>query len=405
MVTHLTCLLVTVSDRISDLILKGEIVARYYNPGELFDEVHILMTNDDKPDKESLQKTVGRAKLYLHNLPSPLFLRTFGWQPLMIKKWVASGIQMAREIRPSLVRAYGNQHINGFLAAQIKQQLNVPMIVSLHANPDVDMRGITCSNPNKQILMDIKLYLYYQRMIFFENETLKMADFVLPVYDAPKGYAIKHGARRVKVCYNVVNPEALKIKDSYSLHNPPRIILVGRQHPCKNPENLICAFSRIPDIQLTIVGDGELHNYLVNLVKNYNISDRVEFIRAIPNDQFCQSLPEYDIFAVQNEYWGISKTVIEALLTGLPIVHNIRKGEQVHEFNKEFMCLVENTVDGYYNALRKMLTDHSYREQLGRNGYSHAHALWSPEKTEAAYVEIYRQVLSEYKQRNEPQKL
>ena len=52
-------LMVLIPDRLSDLVSKGEITERYYNPGNLFDEVHIVMTNDDKPDPVALQKMVG----------------------------------------------------------------------------------------------------------------------------------------------------------------------------------------------------------------------------------------------------------------------------------------------------------------------------------------------------------
>jgi hypothetical protein len=62
-------LLVIVPDRLSDIAGKGEVQPAYYNPGELFDEVHILMTNDDRPPIEPLQYMVGRAKLFVHNSP------------------------------------------------------------------------------------------------------------------------------------------------------------------------------------------------------------------------------------------------------------------------------------------------------------------------------------------------
>ena len=61
-------LLVIINDRLSDLVRKGEITPRYYNPGGLFDEVHIVLTNDDRPDPTQLQTTVGRAILFLHNI-------------------------------------------------------------------------------------------------------------------------------------------------------------------------------------------------------------------------------------------------------------------------------------------------------------------------------------------------
>jgi len=64
-------LLVIIPDRLSALIEKGEVVTRYYNPGNLFDEVHIMMTNDDKPDPKLVQPMIGKAKLFLHNISPP----------------------------------------------------------------------------------------------------------------------------------------------------------------------------------------------------------------------------------------------------------------------------------------------------------------------------------------------
>jgi len=74
-----TTLLVLVPDHISAIVQKGEYQPRYYNPGEVFDEVHILTTTPDKPDPAALQRTVGRAKLHLHNLPEDERLRDRPW--------------------------------------------------------------------------------------------------------------------------------------------------------------------------------------------------------------------------------------------------------------------------------------------------------------------------------------
>jgi glycosyltransferase involved in cell wall biosynthesis len=378
---------VIVPDRLSDLVAKGEITPRYYNPGDLFDEVHILMTNDDKPDLVAIQKTVGSAKLSIHNLPLPSVIFSFGWQPFMLKKWVASGVQIARKIQPSLIRAHGN-YFNGFLAANIKQQLKVPLVISLHINPDIDVRGSISWRSN------LPAYFFYKRMIFFENVSLKNADMVLPVYESIRSYAIEHGANQVKVCYNVLNPDFLCQKKSYTLHSPPRIISVGRQLPGKNPENLVRALSLLPDAELTLVGDGSYHNHLKQVAKDNNVEDRVIFHRAIPNDELCQLLPEYDIFATHTDYWEISKSVLEPLLTGMPVVLNRRCGAPVHELDGDFIYLVDNIPTGYATALTKLLENHTLREQFGRKAYSHAQALWSPTKTEAEYVEVYRSLLA-----------
>ena len=52
----------------------------------MFDQVHIVMTNDDRPDPATVQPTVGCAKLYLQNLAGgmDLLVRTLGWRPCCI---------------------------------------------------------------------------------------------------------------------------------------------------------------------------------------------------------------------------------------------------------------------------------------------------------------------------------
>ena len=70
-------LMVIVPDRVSDFLEKGEVVDRYYNPGNLFEEVHLVLVNDDRPDPAFLQRLAGTARVYVHNLPGGqgLFVR------------------------------------------------------------------------------------------------------------------------------------------------------------------------------------------------------------------------------------------------------------------------------------------------------------------------------------------
>jgi glycosyltransferase involved in cell wall biosynthesis len=379
--------MVIIPDRLSDLAAKGEITARYYNPGDLFDEVHIVMTNNDRPDPGPLAKTVGLARLFLHNLPLPSFVLTLGWQPRLIRNWVRAGINLARQIRPALIRTHGN-YGNGYLAAQIKKHLGIPLVVSLHTHPDVSQRRATPWRANW------KRRLALEAMVKFEIETLKSADWVLPVYESIRGYARRRGAKRLEVCYNVINPEFLRPKEFYALHRPPRIISVSRQIPGKNPENLIRAMARLPEAELTLVGDGEGHAHLQEVARECGLAPRVTFRPRVPNDELCPLLPEFDLFAAHSDYWEISKSVLEPLLTGLPVVLNLRPGEPVPELQGDFLLLVDNTPEGYAQALTRLLTDDRFREDLGRRAYAHAQARWSPKVTEAKYVEIYRSLLT-----------
>jgi glycosyltransferase involved in cell wall biosynthesis len=131
---------------------------------------------------------------------------------------------------------------------------------------------------------------------------------------------------------------------------------------------------------------------LRTLVADLGVSDRVKFIPAMANDELCRQLPEFDIFAAHTEYWEISKSVLESLLTGLPVVINRRRGESVPELTPEICMLVDNSTEEYGRAIDHLIHDHHARESLGRAAFAHAQAHWAPAITEAKFAAIYRKV-------------
>ena len=144
---------------------------------------------------------------------------------------------------------------------------------------------------------------------------------------------------------------------------------------------------------LTIVGDGAKRPALEAMVAARGWQNIVTFRPAVPNDELCAMLPDFDLFAIHTEYWEISKSLLEALLTGLPCIVNRRIGEPVPELQDDFLRLVDNTTASYQSALAELIADDAAREALGRRAYAHAQANWSPEKTEAKVVGIYRSLL------------
>jgi glycosyltransferase involved in cell wall biosynthesis len=374
--------MVIVPDYLSVFLNKGEEIDRYYNPGDVFDEVHIVLTNDDRPNMAAVKRMAGRARVHLYKLPTGngLFVRTLGWRPWLLERWVKQAVDLAGEIQPNLIRCHGAL-LNGYAAYRIKQAYGVPYLVSLHINPDEDVRGRASG-------LKARLFSIAQQTV--GNLTLLNADLVMPVYQPIVPYLKRIGAPRYEVCYNVLNPAFLTEKTDYALHDPVRVVSVGRQFKEKNPDNLIHAVSKMPNVELTIVGDGSYHDYLHKVAAECGISNRVIFHKALPNDELCRQLPQFDIFAVHTEYWELSKSVLEPLLTGLPIVINRRIGAAVPELTEDICLLVENTVDGYMDALTRLIGDDDYRAKLGRQAYAHARANWSPAATESRFAEIYR---------------
>lgn len=383
-------LLVIIPDRLSDIIAKGELQPDYYNPGRVFDDVHILMCNDDRPDPAALQYLVGDARLTLHNLPDDLTL--VGRRPELLtgfrlRSWAARGVALARKICPALIRCHGADW-NTYLASRIKAELGVPYVVSLHINADV--------NPVRRHMGSSLTPVQQRHNRFYdyiEREGLCNADLVMPVYRPILPYLERLGVGKVEVCYNVLNSKHLRTKTDYTLHTPPRIIYVGRLFEDKNPDNIMRALVRLPEAVFTIVGDGPIRPRLEQLAIELGIADRVIFRPTVANDELCELLVEQDIFAVHTEYWEISKSVLEALLTGLPVVINRRHGEAVPELEGDFVRMVTNTEQGYHEALHALLTNSAERTTLGQRALAHARAHWDPSITEARYAAIYRSFL------------
>ncbi len=372
-------LLVIIPDNLPALIRKGEVTRCYYNPGNHFDEVHLVMLNDQRADPAEVQPMAGAAQLFLHNLPPPSFRRSLGWQPALLRPWIEQGIALARHIAPHMVRTYNN-FLEGFLAAEIKQRLRVPLVVSVHGVWDRDW----------DYLRPRFLRLFRKR---FEIAALRAADGVIAVYQPIVRYARAHGARRVELIYNIVAGQNLSPKRDYRLSSPPRLVTINRQLKEKNPEQIIRAVSRL-DCHYLIVGNGEYHERLKAVAVAEGCANRVEFVQAIPNEKLCGMLKDFDLHVSHCDYWGISKSLIEAALCGLPTVLNHHPTEPLPDCQGGWLSLCDNTPEGYQAAIQALLGDEAARQALGERALRHAAENFSPQRMEEKTIGLYRDVLA-----------
>ncbi|RAU21822.1 hypothetical protein CU669_10980 [Paramagnetospirillum kuznetsovii] len=381
-------LLVIIPDQLSALVAKGEVQPRYYNPGNLFGEVHILMTNADRPQEDAVRPMVGDAAMTIHNLPEdyrPLLEPNGIKRWRMFDAWSEPAVALARRLNPAVVRCHGTD-FNTVAARRIKQALGIPYVVSLHTNLDQSPCRRRISIDPEQVQVNVA-------MEDLERRCLAEADLVVPVYGSILPYLDRLGGFNFEICYNVLNGATLRHKDNYALGSPVRLISVGRQYHEKNAENILRAVADLPEVTLTMVGDGPLHQSLKARAVELDIVDRIDFQPVVPNAVLCAMLAEFDLFVVHTEAWEFNKSVIEALLAGLPVIINRRIGRPVPELTEDIVTLVENTPDAYWRAIRCLMDDHATREAQGRQAYAISKKLWAPSVTEARYVEIYRRIL------------
>lgn len=377
-----------VADRLSALAAKGEVTERYYNPGNLFDEVHLLLCNDDRPEVDRISPMAGDADLFIHNLPEDdsLFKRSLLWRPRLLQGWARPAVALSDEIRPALIRCHG-AHLNGFVASEIKRAHGTPYVVSMHINPDSDIRA----NARREAGTGWRerLPLWASRSI--ERRTIANADCVVCVYRFIEPYALRMGARRVETIYNVVCPDGVRRKTRYAIDGTPRLVVPGRQIPPKDPTPVLDAIADIDNVELTLIGDGSLHADLRAHAVRRSLDDRCRFLRAVDNRALCAELCEYDILISVNEYGGVSKVELEAALVGMPTITNAHPDEQAPEVLDANCVVVAGDANSYRVAIDTLLGDGDLRERLGTQLRASAEKV-APDRMEAEYVALYREL-------------
>jgi len=347
-------LVVFASDSLKTYYNKGEIKDRYFNPENYFDEVHFISLNDEEIEEDKVQQLVGRAKIKIHSVGK--------WKPWPIPNFSRMAFQkkilrLVRDINPTAIRAYDSL-LPGYLAVYCGKKLNVPSIISLHADFDEEREY------NKQFgLMKYWKFYFYSKM--FEKASLQGADKVMCVTEFLTNYAKKYGVKpeKVEVIYNRVDTSRFCRIGTLLPNDPAKVICVGRQNKQKNQQCLIRAIQNLP-IELLLIGDGDQHESLIALAKELGIENKVQFIKSIPHSQIHEYYAKSDIFAIATDHEGMCIPLVEAMASALPVV--VTNKEPLPEVVQDAGILVERTPSAFAEAFKMLIENPMQCASLGR---------------------------------------
>lgn len=132
-------------------------------------------------------------------------------------------------------------------------------------------------------------------------------------------YVLKNGIDCNKFKFNIASRnkirKQLKISTEFVFGN------IGRFERVKNQAFLIRLFSRkynSDNYKLLLVGDGSRKNNIINMVKKYNLENRVLFLEN--RDDIPSILCAMDCFLFPSKFEGLGISAIEAQASGLPII-------------------------------------------------------------------------------------
>jgi len=335
---------------------KGEIKPRYFNPKNLFDEIHVISMFDSDIEEDKVKIVSGNADLKIH---------VVGKVNLINKNSKKSKIiDLINGIKPDVLRAY-NPLLQGWMAAHVKKELDIPLVISLHGDYDRDRRYF--ARKNKDYKTYLKL-LYTKRTL--EPSSIKNADKIIIIYNFIRNYAEKMGGTDINLIYNRINltqfsPDVKPIlKES-----KPVIICVGRLIKEKNQECLIRAIKDL-DVILLVIGNGLEYDNLQKLSRDLGIEEKVRFETSIPNERIHEYYTSATIFALPIKYGGFAIPALEAAASGLPVILPQQEFDPNPDIIKDFALLVKNNPDSFKNAITKIISDDNLRKKMILNGLS-----------------------------------
>jgi glycosyltransferase involved in cell wall biosynthesis len=380
-------LLLILNDDLQALVRKGELVPRYYNPANLFGRITILgMQNREWPrDMESL---AGDAEVDYRFVGKPSVVRSLGY--LRLGPWLREAERIAAGAEADVIRVY-SPGVNAELALQLRRSLNVPVLSSTHGEQQLVRRlAIAGAQSAKE---KARLVAHAAVIGRLERRVVPKIDAHIAVYESAAGYLRRLGARHVDVIYNSVS-SAIEPKHDYKLAHRPLILNVGVQKlGVKHPLPIIQAMDSVKAI-LHVVGDGDAHQSLRRAAEALDDPTRVDIRGFVSNAAIAATLRDYDLYAFRTHAPEISKSVIEAMLAGLPILMNADAVQQVPELREaDFVEAVEDSPAGWARAIRALLEDDARREAMGRRAREVALRHYAPERTEAAHADAYRRLI------------
>lgn len=359
---------------------KGEIKERYYNPCNFFDEIHIITLSDSDIEENKVQKVAGQVKLAIYPVGKSIDLFFINRKKVLEK---------VMQIKPDVIRAH-TPNIDGWFAAYCGRKLNIPVVISLHGDPDRDSRYQKWKNRHY-----FRLIISLFSRLFFEPFAIRNANKIICAYLFPAAYAKKFGAKDIEVIYNRVDTSRFKKNEGIAKSQLGRltIICVGRLIKEKNQECLIKAIVGL-DITLLLIGDGPQYGYLKRLAKSLNVEDNVRIIRSVPHSEIHKYYASADIFAIAIKYGGIAIPVIEAISSSLPIVVPKPRWEKEPELVGDIAIVVENTPESFREAFERLISNPELREELGEIGRKRSLEI-DGKKMEEKEMKVYEKLISE----------
>lgn len=145
-------------------------------------------------------------------------------------------------------------------------------------------------------------------------------------------------------------------------------LTVGRLSHEKGNDRLLDACKMLKDegfaFSLWLVGDGPERNSLMKQASDLGLDGQVSFLGFQENPY--PYMRSADVIVTPSRYEGFSTVVTEAMILGKPVVTTPCSGMDELLGDNEFGLITEDSVEGIYQGMKRMLEDSELRENYAQ---------------------------------------
>ena len=153
------------------------------------------------------------------------------------------------------------------------------------------------------------------------------------------------------------------------------------------------AFGKNKDVTLTIFGEGPERPNLENLIRKYQLNDRVELMGLQSRKTLAEYLKTSDCFVLPSQAETFGVVYIEALASGVPVIATKCGGPESFVNDRNGLIIPVDDVDALADAMKYMYdnSDKYNKEAISQE----TREQFSPESIAGKLTEVYKQLIKE----------
>ncbi|MGQ0527897.1 MAG: glycosyltransferase [Alphaproteobacteria bacterium] len=234
---------------------------------------------------------------------------------------------------------------------------------------------------------------------YYKIKYFKSADYFVAITPYIRDYLIKNGVApdHVRHINNFAEVEQVSTPVRRADHDAPEgaplLLALSRLHPVKGLDMLIRAVAAVPGVYLWIAGEGPLRGEFEQLITQLNLQARVKLL-GWRSDRGAL-LAACDICIFPSRYEPFGTVFVQAWAAGRPVVASMADGpKQFIRPGEDGLLFPIDDVTALAESINLLINNNNLKKNLVENGQKRYESEFTCEKTTAAYLDFYREIMA-----------